>query len=48
MSKQLLGLCQGDPAQGAGKLHKQFPDGPREALAGHVTTLIQRRGTLEC
>jgi len=29
------------------KLHKQFPDAPREALAGHVTTLIQKRGTLE-
>lgn len=29
------------------KLHKQFPDAPREALAAHVTGLIQKRGTLE-
>ena len=29
------------------KLHKQFPDSPREALVSHVTSLIQKRGTLE-
>lgn len=29
------------------KLHKQFPDAPRDALAAHVTGLIQKRGTLE-
>ena len=29
------------------KLHKQFPDAPRETLAAHVTGLIQKRGTLE-
>lgn len=29
------------------KLHKQFPDSPRDALAAHVTGLIQKRGTLE-
>jgi type I restriction enzyme R subunit len=29
------------------KIHKQFPDTPREALATHVTGLIQKRGTLE-
>ncbi|MFA6970302.1 MAG: type I restriction endonuclease [Gallionella sp.] len=29
------------------RLHKQFPDAPREALAAQVTGLIQKRGTLE-
>lgn len=29
------------------KLQKQFPDSPREALVNQVTTLIQKRGTLE-
>lgn len=29
------------------KLHKQFPDAPRAALAGHVAGLIQKRGTLD-
>jgi type I restriction enzyme, R subunit len=29
------------------KLCKQFPEEPREALAGHVSSLIQKRGTLE-
>ena len=29
------------------KLCRQFPDAPREALATHVTSLIQKRGTLE-
>ncbi len=29
------------------KLRKQFPDAPREALAGHVAGLIQKRGTLD-
>jgi type I restriction enzyme R subunit len=29
------------------KLHKQFPDSPRNALAAHVTGLIEKRGTLE-
>ncbi len=29
------------------KLRQQFPDAPREALAGHVTGLIQKRGTLD-
>ena len=29
------------------KLLKQFPDAPRDALAGNVTGLIQKRGTLE-
>ena len=29
------------------KLRKQFPDAPRAALAGHVASLIQKRGTLD-
>ncbi|MFO1430535.1 MAG: DEAD/DEAH box helicase family protein [Candidatus Competibacteraceae bacterium] len=29
------------------KLTKQFPGGEQEALAAHLTTLIQKRGTLE-
>ncbi len=29
------------------KLTKQFPDGEQEALAAHLTALIQKRGTLE-
>ena len=29
------------------KLCKQFPEEPRTALAGHVASLIQKRGTLE-
>ena len=29
------------------KMRKQFPDAPREALAGHVASLIQKRGTLD-
>src|SRR5262245_44988689 len=29
------------------KLHKQFPEAPRESLAAHVTSLVQKRGTLE-
>lgn len=29
------------------KLKAQFPGSPQEALAGHVTSLIQKRGTLE-
>ncbi|MFZ1639931.1 MAG: DEAD/DEAH box helicase family protein [Candidatus Contendobacter sp.] len=29
------------------KLHKQFSDAPRAALAGHVAGLIQKRGTLD-
>ena len=29
------------------KLHRQFPDAPREAVAGQVASLIQKRGTLD-
>jgi type I restriction enzyme R subunit len=29
------------------KLQRQFPDSPREALARHVASLIEKRGTLE-
>lgn len=46
-AEQLWGFIEATQPKELAKLHKQFPDAPREALAAHVTGLIQKRGTLE-
>lgn len=46
-AEQLWGFIEATQPKELAKLHKQFPEAPREALAAHVTGLIQKRGTLE-
>ena len=46
-AEQLWDFVEATQPKELAKLHKQFPDAPREALAAHVTGLIQKRGTLE-
>ena len=46
-AEQLWDFVEATQPKELAKLHKQFPDAPREALAGNVTGLIQKRGTLE-
>ncbi len=46
-TEQLWDFVEATQPKELAKLHKQFPDAPREALAAHVTGLIQKRGTLE-
>ena len=46
-AEQLWDFIEATQPKELSKLHKQFPDAPREALAAHVTRLIQKRGTLE-
>lgn len=46
-AEQLWDFIEATQPKELSKLHKQFPDAPREALAAHVTGLIQKRGTLE-
>ncbi|MDO9067588.1 MAG: type I restriction endonuclease [Deltaproteobacteria bacterium] len=44
--EQLWDFIEATQPKELAKLHKQFPDAPRDALAAHVTGLIQQRGTL--
>lgn len=46
-AEQLWDFIEETQPKELAKLHKQFPDAPRDALAAHVTGLIQKRGTLE-
>ncbi len=45
--EQLWDFIEATQPKELAKLQKQFSDAPREALAGHVTGLIEKRGTLE-
>lgn len=45
--EQLWDFIEATQPKELAKLHRQFPDAPREALAGNVSGLIQKRGTLE-
>jgi type I restriction enzyme R subunit len=45
--EQLWDFVEATQPKELAKLQKQFPDSPRESLAGNVTGLIQKRGTLE-